>query len=366
MLLHSILGIYITFFIPVSAAEDISRLSLPASSIVDDKREKIGNLTYQREPSSGYNPASEFPDSREGELCIYFIPRIQNDDNFVYVYDNEKKRLLVYSNGLPKSQTSSDMTSEPREWIVLPGNVRAYTSPSIDSEPSSIVLGYPQKIESISTIYTKQDSTEWIEFIHEGTCVYLPLALLTEQVKSPCRGNTNLPIGEEVVDHNTPLPLEYKPSDLVTVNQKWNFHGRDYPKYLRVEAVKAVEIMLTEAEKQGIHIRIFSAFRSSEKQRYLYLQKLEEAGWNQNMVAKSGHSEHQLGTAVDLCGLNPKSVANRLFGATSEGDWLLENANLYGFRLSYTAENTAETGYGSEPWHYRYMGNLSRQSHIGK
>ena len=76
-------------------------------------------------------------------------------------------------------------------------------------------------------------------------------------------------------------------------------------------------------------------------------------------MAKPGHSEHQLGTTVDLCGLDPATVADPAFGLTREGQWLESNAARFGFRLSYTPQNTRQTGYVPEPWHYRYIGRKS-------
>ncbi len=77
---------------------------------------------------------------------------------------------------------------------------------------------------------------------------------------------------------------------------------------------------------------------------------------SQNKVAKPGHSEHQLGTTVDLCGLDPKTVLNPNFNLTKEGRWLRENASRFGFYQSYTKENQHLTGYIPEPWHYRFLG----------
>ena len=59
-------------------------------------------------------------------------------------------------------------------------------------------------------------------------------------------------------------------------------------------------------------------------------------------VAAPGHSEHQLGTAVDFGG---------------DHDWLATNGWRFGFVPSYPADRSPEwTCYNPEPWHFRYFG----------
>jgi D-alanyl-D-alanine carboxypeptidase len=50
---------------------------------------------------------------------------------------------------------------------------------------------------------------------------------------------------------------------------------------------------------------------------------------------------------------------NIRFEKTAEGEWLAGHAAAYGFTLSYPAWAVEETGYASEPWHYRYVGLLA-------
>jgi D-alanyl-D-alanine carboxypeptidase len=80
-------------------------------------------------------------------------------------------------------------------------------------------------------------------------------------------------------------------------------------------------------------------------------------------VAKPGHSEHQLGTAVDVAGADDETVLKTEFGDTPAGKWLTAHAPAFGFAISYTAANRATTGYIPEPWHYRYVGSAARARH---
>ncbi|MEK7105779.1 MAG: M15 family metallopeptidase, partial [Patescibacteria group bacterium] len=75
------------------------------------------------------------------------------------------------------------------------------------------------------------------------------------------------------------------------------------------------------------------------------------------LIAKPGHSEHQLGIAVDFTSPSIGNVsATGKFGDTLESKWLEENASKYGFILSYPKGKEEITGYLYEPWHYRYVG----------
>jgi D-alanyl-D-alanine carboxypeptidase len=82
-----------------------------------------------------------------------------------------------------------------------------------------------------------------------------------------------------------------------------------------------------------------------------------------DISAKPGHSEHQLGTAVDFSTPYMDDLYgdffNIRFDQTPEGEWLAQQATNYGFTLSYPAWAVEETGYASEPWHYRYVGGLA-------
>ena len=143
---------------------------------------------------------------------------------------------------------------------------------------------------------------------------------------------------------------------MVLVDQKWNYHKEDYPKYLRKEVNEAFIKMLEAAFSENIHLRLVSAFRSFEKQRTLYLRAISRNGNHQVGTAKPAHSEHQLGTTVDLTSKNREDLLSLSFDQTPEGKWLKKNARKFGFIQSYTKENTVTKGYMPEPWHYRYIG----------
>lgn len=163
-------------------------------------------------------------------------------------------------------------------------------------------------------------------------------------------------IGTEKVDRDHALAADYKPIDLVQIEQKWNYHEEDYKKFVRTEVKDALLRMLIAAEREGIHLKVVSAYRSYQKQKQLYNRAIKKHGHNQNTTAKPGYSEHQLGTTVDLSTSDPSTVLEQSFDQTNAGKWLKKNSKSFGFYQSYTVENSKQTGYIPEPWHYRYLG----------
>ena len=105
-------------------------------------------------------------------------------------------------------------------------------------------------------------------------------------------------------------------------------------------AVAPLADLLSAARDAGFNLRISSAFRAYRAQARLF-RSIRERG----RAARPGHSEHQLGTAIDL----------RL-PSTNAIDWLAAHAFEHGFALSYPAGKQRLTGYRPEPWHVRFVG----------
>lgn len=99
-------------------------------------------------------------------------------------------------------------------------------------------------------------------------------------------------------------------------------------------------VLLAEARAAGFNIRISSAYRSYREQSRVF-RSTKERG----RAARPGHSEHQLGTAIDL----------RL-PSTAAIEWLAAHAFTHGFALSYPDGKQRLTGYRPEPWHVRFVG----------
>lgn len=116
----------------------------------------------------------------------------------------------------------------------------------------------------------------------------------------------------------------------------------------------------------GYFLAINSGYRSYYTQAYLfeYYVSIEMANGatraQAELIANSysarpGHSEHQLGTAIDIANSVCGDFTANCEGNTSLYNWMLENAQNYGFVLSYPHDRVAETGYVYEPWHWRWI-----------
>ena len=110
--------------------------------------------------------------------------------------------------------------------------------------------------------------------------------------------------------------------------------------------------MIDAAKKDNITLYVVSGYRTYSKQSSLFETSKNKNGLNHALMysAKPGHSEHELGLAVDL------NTTNNGFEKTKEYAWLKQNAYKYGFILRYPKDKEFITGFAFEPWHYRYVG----------
>ncbi len=168
----------------------------------------------------------------------------------------------------------------------------------------------------------------------------------------------NLPIGFEKVDKWNGLASDYEPDDLKDIPQKYRAHGCEGKDMrLRSDALESLCLMIKDALKDEIHIHCISAYRSYEYQQGLFDKAIIKHGENQMTTARPGHSEHQLGTTIDITSPEINDGLSESFAETKTYFWIEANANKYCFYFSYTKENHLQKGYIWEPWHLRYWGN---------
>ena len=156
------------------------------------------------------------------------------------------------------------------------------------------------------------------------------------------------------------LNENYVPERLVEIDSEW-VDATKGDEYFLAPAWPFLEDLLEDAERDGVDLRVLSAYRSFDEQAQLKGQYLRTYGEGANTFsADQGYSEHQLGTAVDF---STPDMAGRLdgFGDTEAYQWLLDNAYKHGFVLSYPEGNEF---YIFEPWHWRFVGeDLARDLH---
>ena len=162
-----------------------------------------------------------------------------------------------------------------------------------------------------------------------------------------------------VLDPMYRLSSSYRPTDLVRIT----WRGVLSPKggyWLKREAADALSAMFVEAKASNISLKILSAYRSYATQRATFAKWVAKSGLQlaRKYSAVPGHSEHQLGTTVDLGSLNGVSWSSPKFPTSPTALWLESNAYKFGFVRSYPAgsANIALSCYGAEAWHWRYVG----------
>lgn len=157
------------------------------------------------------------------------------------------------------------------------------------------------------------------------------------------------------IPNRKPMPSSYVPSGLVNLKSTYGL-ATSGTQYLVGEAAAAYYELYKGAKAAGVlsggDMVANSAYRSYSAQQALY-----NSIANKQQVSKPGHSEHQLGVAVDIAQQNYSTFKNSPLCA-----WLKTNAYKYGFILRYTADKTEITGIIDEPWHYRYVGKKNAEA----
>ncbi len=142
-----------------------------------------------------------------------------------------------------------------------------------------------------------------------------------------------------VLDAQREIGSDYVPPDLVGASAA-NFDVQFQVRSLLIDPLRAMD---QAAAADGVRLLMTSAYRSYKEQSDTYKALEGQLGPQDaaRRAALPGHSEHQLGTAVDFA---------REGGAYG---WLAANAPAYGFIASYAHGDSC---YEFEPWHYRYVG----------
>lgn len=148
-----------------------------------------------------------------------------------------------------------------------------------------------------------------------------------------------------ILDTDLTLPRDYAPTDLVSVREA-GVTGSGRLRTLVIDDLRRLHDAATDA---GVRFAVKSAYRSFDQQAATFasLKKAYGRDFAEESAARPGHSEHQLGTTIDVDG-----------GET----WLIANAWRFGFIQSYPAERSPRwTCYKPEPWHFRYFGPSAAQ-----
>ena len=146
------------------------------------------------------------------------------------------------------------------------------------------------------------------------------------------------------------LPADYVPPDLTAVP-----NGGERGRRIAVTDLVA---LLDAAATAGYPLIVVSGYRSYDEQKATFDHWVSVGGYEQALrtSARPGHSEHQLGTAVDLGDGSKPPWEYDDWAATPSGAWVSAHATEFGFVLSYPKGKTDVTCYAYEPWHFRWVG----------
>lgn len=206
-------------------------------------------------------------------------------------------------------------------------------------------------INNDSPAFLQQDTT--LPETTVATTQKVPDVLAPGTIDSP----TYIEVDEDTfhltyINRNYRLPENYKPK-LVTVAGSTQKLEKTVAKYY--------EKMYDAAKKDGVLLTPCSGYRSIERQKRNYNNKVEyyeNLGYSETeakekaatVILPPGSSEHNLGVAMDIV------CVDEWFEDTEEFSWLKENAHKYGFILRYPKDRQEDTGIIYEPWHWRFVG----------
>ena len=159
-----------------------------------------------------------------------------------------------------------------------------------------------------------------------------------------------------LVNSRYTVPQDYAPN-LLTLSNGEQVDERIYP---------ALQAMFDDAREEGVYPYVTAGYRTHEEQQRLMDERIsyfigegyserEAARQAESWVARPGHSEHELGIAVDINADSDEHSSQDVYA------WLAENAYKYGFICRYPEKKSEITGISNEPWHYRYVGKSAAQ-----
>lgn len=142
---------------------------------------------------------------------------------------------------------------------------------------------------------------------------------------------------------------------------------------LEVNTYKAFKKMEAAAKRDGIYLKIVSAYRGFERQKLIWNNKYEKFTNDFSLEPEKaiseiirfstvpGTSRHHWGTDIDIIDGNFPDEENVLVSEKFEKDglfykvknWLDNNSENFGFYLTYTNDKNRK-GFEFEPWHYSY------------
>ena len=156
----------------------------------------------------------------------------------------------------------------------------------------------------------------------------------------------NAELGIETKQLTTPVQLtaaQLLDADIDCFNRPTKLHPKAYNAWQKMKAA---------ANNDSVTLKLVSAFRSMQYQTNLIKNKLaggQDLAHILSINTAPGHSEHHTGCAVDITTPEFKPLDNE-FETSNAFTWLTENAQDFGFLMTYPKNNSQGIAY--EPWHW--------------
>jgi D-alanyl-D-alanine carboxypeptidase len=179
----------------------------------------------------------------------------------------------------------------------------------------------------------------------------------TDDVPTPSTAEDTDGYVHALLDRTYAIPADFVPPDLASVAAA-GFTGSRSAELVRRVVLPDLVALRQAATRAGHVLQVQSGYRSYATQSATFDYWVSISGYAEALrfSARPGHSEHQLGTAIDLTsgGTAPWNYAD--WAATPAGAWTAANAWQFGFVMSHPRSAEGITCYGYEPWHYRWVG----------
>lgn len=211
--------------------------------------------------------------------------------------------------------------------------------------------------------YLDKNFDKYIEYktYHEDTSYEDTIAIVNVQANIGWYNKTfkaNIDDGYSIlVNKFYYLPSDYERNDIEKISLQYSYSGNSASSIV----IEKFNNMRTDIEEQlGVHLMVNSSYRPYKDQEEIYNNyKKVSLKYADSYAARPGHSEHQTGLAIDITSLEHPYINNteESFDKSEEYTWLINNCHKYGFILRYPKEKEHITGYNTESWHFRYVGN---------
>ena len=167
-----------------------------------------------------------------------------------------------------------------------------------------------------------------------------------------------------VLDRSYALPADYVPGDLVAASEA-GLGGPAGTELVRAILIDDLADMAVAWGAAGLTVTLESGYRSFAAQSATFDSWVARLGYAEALgrAARPGHSEHQLGTALDLTSPGWSGRFGDWAVESEEGAWMAAHGWEYGFVMSYPAGSQDATCFSYEPWHYRWIGREAAAAH---